>query len=371
MMKPTFPLASTSIAATLAAASILVLSGCGSGTANAPAEATRVRSAKAYLGPAAPPIESNGAIVNRDEMKLSFKVAGILSRFEYDEGASVRKGAPLAQIELTEINAQVTQARALADKAARDLARGERLYADQVIALDQLEALRTQQTVARAQLKAAQFNRGYAVITAPDDGIVLRKLIEERELVQPGAPVLLFGARTRGYVVKAALADRDVLQLKIGDPAEVRIDAYHDRALPGTVSEIAGAADPASGLFNVEVTVDAAPVRLASGLVATLRIYPATSRERQLVYVPIAAVVEGVGRRASVFVVDGDHARRKDVDVGFFTNDAVALRDGLPANTAVVTEGALFLDDGEKIEIVDVVAPAQSEAQIPLSGERS
>ncbi len=60
------------------------------------------------------------------------------------EGQEVKKGDRLAEIELTEVNAQVEQAHQLAEKAKRDMERGERLYSDQVISLEQLRDLRTQ-----------------------------------------------------------------------------------------------------------------------------------------------------------------------------------------------------------------------------------
>ncbi len=53
------------------------------------------------------------------------------------------------------MNAQVEQARQLAGKAKRDVERGERLYNDQVISLEQLQDLRTQASVAQAQLNGA------------------------------------------------------------------------------------------------------------------------------------------------------------------------------------------------------------------------
>ena len=97
-----------------------------------------------------------------------------------------------------------------------------------------------------------------------------------------------------------------MVQLKLGDPAEIRMDAYPNQAIAGTLAEIAGAADERSGMFPIEVRFDSVPVPLASGLVAKLNLHPASSRARQLTYVPIAAVVEGDGDRASVFVVNGD-----------------------------------------------------------------
>src|SRR5690606_2667234 len=120
----------------------------------------------------------------------------------------------------------------------RDLQRGERLYADEVITLEQLEGLRTQEAVAAASLRAARFNQGHATITAPMDGTVLRRLAEERELVGAGVPVLVLGGNEQGFVVRAALADRQVVQVKLGDAAQAALDALPDLILQGKVTEI-------------------------------------------------------------------------------------------------------------------------------------
>jgi RND family efflux transporter MFP subunit len=311
-----------------------------------------VRVQAATLGPATPPISTNGIVAIKGEMKLSFKVAGVIKTIRVREGQEVKKGDRLAEIELTEVNAQVEQARQLADKARRDMERGERLYGDQVISLEQLQDLRTQASVALAQLKGAEFNRGYAVITAPGDGVILRKLAEERELVPAAQTVLIMGTHDRGYIVRAALSDREIVQLKLRDPAEIRLDAYPGQAIAGSLAEIAGASDSRSGLFPIEVRFDSVPVALASGLVAKLTLHSSASRERQLTYVPIGAVVEGNGDRASVYIVDGERAKRRNVRVAFIGPQAIALDDGVKPGERVVTDGALYLQDDERIEIV-------------------
>ena len=315
------------------------------------ADATPVRVRPATTGPATPAFQTNGSVAAKHEMRLSFKTAGVIRAIHVEEGVAVRAGQKLAEIELTEVNAQVEQARQLAEKAHRDLERGERLYADEVISLEQLQDLRTQAAMQKAALEAARFNRGYSVIVAPSDGVVLRRMAEERELVPAGQTVLVVGARESGYVVRAALADREIVQLKLGDPAEIRMDAYPRQALPGTLVEIASAAD-ASGMFPIEVRFDSVPVRLASGLVAKLNLYPASSRANLLTYVPIGALVEGDGDRASVFVVDGDVVKRRAVRVAFIAPSEVALAEGLEPGERVVTDGALYLEDGERIAVV-------------------
>ena len=91
------------------------------------------------------------------------------------------------------------------------------------------------------------------MISAPRDGKVLRKLVEERELVAAGTPVLVFGESDRGYVVRAALADREIVNVKLGDKGEIRMDAFPGQAMTGTIVEVASAADERSGMFPIEV----------------------------------------------------------------------------------------------------------------------
>lgn len=335
------------------AGAALLLAACSSPQTEVAPAVTAVRVQAATTGPATPAISTSGIVATKDEIRLSFKVGGMIKAIYVEEGDVVRKGQKLAEIELTEIDSQLEEARQLAEKAQRDLERGERLYAnDHVISLVQLEDLRTQAALRQAQLRSTQFNRGYSVITARSDGTVLRKLAQEREMVPAGQPVLLVGARDRGYIVRAALADREVVQLKMGDPAEIRMDAYPTQAIAGTLTMIAGASDEKSGMFPVEVRFDSVPVTLASGLVAKLHLYPASSRANSLTYVPIGSVVEGDGDRASVFIVKGDRVQRRPVRVAFIAPENVALASGVEPGERVVTDGALYLEDNERIEIV-------------------
>lgn len=336
----------------LASTAALLLAACGGAPSAANPEPTPVRTAPVSNGPASPPILASGLVASRDEMRLSFKTGGIVRRIAVQEGQDVKRGQVLAEIELGEIGATVEQARQGADKAQRDLARGESLYADQVISLEQLQDLRTQARVAGAQLAGAQFNLSYSVITAPRDGVVLRRFVEERELVPPGEPVVALGARAGGYIVKAALADREIVQVHLGDSVEVRLDAFADRTLPGTIAEASRAADERSGLFPIEVRIDSTPLSLASGLVAKLAIQPARSRTDTLIHVPLSAIVEGDGDRASVFVVESGRAKRQPVRIAFITNGAAALTEGLAAGAQIVTDGALYLEDGEAVRVL-------------------
>ncbi|HEY6985536.1 MAG TPA: efflux RND transporter periplasmic adaptor subunit, partial [Rhodanobacteraceae bacterium] len=334
----------------------LVVAGCSTKATDEARPATPVRVAAAASGPAAPSIRTNGLLANKDEIRLAFKVGGVIRKLAASEGERVHKGQRLAEIEQTEVNAQVEQARQAHEKAQRDATRGERLYEDKVISLEQLQDLRTQAAMSEAALNSAEFNWNYAAIVAPRDGTVLRRLAEERELVSAGTPVLVLGAHDKGFIVRTGLADREIVQVRLGDAALVRLDALPDATLKGKVTEVASAADAASGMFRIEVTLDPTELPLKSGLVAKLTIVPSSASAGSRVYVPIGAIVEGDGRGARLFVLDKDHARRRDVEVAFIEGDNVALTSGVEAGEQVITDGAQYLEDGEEVAIAEPLA---------------
>jgi RND family efflux transporter MFP subunit len=334
------------LAATL---SFTTFSACSNKAPTAEAAATPVAAETARDGLGAPTIRTNGVVANKDEMRLSFKVGGVIRQIYVQEGEKVHRGQKLAEIEQTEINAQVEQAQAVADKAQRDLARGERLFGDKVISLEQLQDLRTQASVSKATLDSAKFNWGYAAIVAPHDGTVMRKLAEDRELVAAGAPVIVLGSQDRGFVLRAGLADRDIVQVHLGDAAQVTLDAHPGETLSGKVTEVASAADQASGLFTIEVAIERSPLSLKSGLVAKVVLVPTTAHASSRVYVPVGSIVEGDGDRASVFVLDHDRVRRRAVEIAFIEGENVALTSGVQRGERIVTDGALYLADGERV----------------------
>ena len=330
------------------------IAGCARGRAAAPDAREKtlvaVRVGRLAFELVTRPVTATGTLGPKEEVPLSFKVGGVIAQMRVDEGQSVRAGDTLALLDLSEIDAAVVRARSAADKAERDLTRAQRLYGDSVATLEQAQNAATGRDVARAELETATFNRRYAIIVAPASGVILKRSAEPGELVQAGISILKLGSHARGVVVRTGLADRDVVRVRLGDRAMVRFDAFPDRTFEGTVTELAGASDPMTGTYDVEVTIPAAS-RLASGLVGQVEIRPAATHRVALI--PIESLLEADGSHAAVFAVsaDGRHAERRSVTIAFLTGDRVAVTSGLEGVTAVVTDGAAYLDDGATLRI--------------------
>jgi RND family efflux transporter MFP subunit len=332
---------------------LVVLSACQRGGAQElpTSEPASVRAEVVTRAEVTQPIRAAGTLGPKDEIALSFKVGGVIEQLTVDAGDEVAAGQLLARLDLREIDAAVTRAQSAADKAERDLARARRLYADSVATLVQMQDAETAAEVARADLEAARFNRRYAVITAPAAGVILRRAAEPGELVGPGAQALVLGSRERGAVVRVGLSDRDVVRVTRGDRAVVRFEALPGRTYEGRVSTIAGAADAATGTWRVEIAL-ATPPLPAAGLVGQVEIEPRGRLTAAVV--PVEALLEADGSHATVFALsaDGTHAERRRVTIAWLTGDQVAITDGLDGVTRVLTDGAAWLQDGDRVRLV-------------------
>lgn len=335
-----------------AAALAAVLAACGGAPPAPPVPPARpVRVAAVADTVAAVTVVASGTLGVREALPLAFKVGGIVSRVAVDAGTRVRAGQLLAVLDTREIDAGVARAQAGLEKAERDAARVERLYRDSVVTRAQYDDARTAVAIARADLDAVAFNRGRAVIVAPAAGVVLQRLAEPGQLVQPGQPIVQFGSGARGQAFRTGLVDRDALRVRPGDTAELRFEALPDRRFAATVAEIAGSATPGTGTYEVVLRVEGAGA-LPDGLVGQAVIRVRGTGRQQVV--PIEAMVEADGHEGTVFAYDPGtrRAARRTVRIAALDGRRVAIADGLAGVRTVVTEGAAYLNDGDAVQVV-------------------
>ncbi len=338
---------------------LLVVACGGADAAPAAEEAARipVRVVSPESRSTLPPIVLTGTLGAKEEIPLAFKIGGVVARVAVEAGQSVSEGQVLAELSLAEIDAQVSAAREGRDKAQRDMTRAERLLADSVATRSQVEDARTQLDVAAAQLRAAEFNRQYAVIRAPASGIVLRRSLEAGQLVGPNAPLIVLRTERRGLVLRAAAADRDAVRLKAGEIATISFDAFPGREFSGRVERVGVAAMPMTGTYEVEIAVQPGNERLSSGLIGRASMSPQARTAMPMI--PAEALLEVDGSAASIFVLDesGDAVHRIAVRVAFLDGAMAAISEGLPANSRVVTAGATRLVEGAKVTVSAGHAP--------------
>jgi membrane fusion protein, multidrug efflux system len=347
---------------TLLLAATLVACGPGKDATTGEVAPAAVRTMPVASAQLAAQTRTVGVLGTRDEIRLAFKVGGVVDAVHVESGDVVHKGQPLAELKRAEVDASVAQASESVEKARRDLERARQLRIDEVATEEQVQDLTTAYNVARSNLEAIRFNARFARIEAPVDGIVFERTIEAGELVQPGQAVVVLGSTTSGWVVRVDLADRDLVRMERGAAATVTFDAFPGRSFTGKVTRIGAAADRMTGTFEVEVEVLPEGARFARGLVAKVALPLAQLPDgaATATVVPVTALVEADGDRATVYVLDpsGMVARRKEVTLGPLFGEQVVVTTGLVVGEPVITDGAAWLTDGRAVRVVGAAADA-------------
>lgn len=190
------------------------------------------------------------------EVDLGFKAAGRVAELLAAEGDRVVKGEKLALLDSAEHQAVVSQnranrtnAEAALAKAMKDYDRTQKLFAQEAISRQQMDAATTAVDMARAQfeqagaaLRTAEVRLKDTVLYAPSDGLVLRKNVETGETVGAGVPVLTIGDMQSPWV-KVYVQERMLGLVRIGQHAEVMTDSYPRKVYPGRVTFISSEAE--------------------------------------------------------------------------------------------------------------------------------
>jgi RND family efflux transporter MFP subunit len=218
------------------------------------------------------------------------------------------------------------------------------------VSRQRLDDRRSALKAAQAGAGAAAFDRRWAALVSPAGGVVLQRVAQAGEVVQPGQAVLRIADEASPLTLRAPLPDREAPRVRVGQAASVRVDGLA-APIPGRVARVGQRAGAQTGAVDVEIELSS-DAGLRSGQVATAEIAVPGASGAALARAPAEAILEAEGRRAFVLVLDGDVARRRAVVFGGFDGDD-ALVGGLPPQARVITAGAGFVSDGEKVKVVD------------------
>jgi membrane fusion protein, multidrug efflux system len=354
------------LAALAAATFTVALAGCTSDAK--PVEAPRpVMVARPGGGAEAALTAYAGEIRAREESPLSFRVGGKLVRREVDIGAHVHKGDLLAVLDAGDLaaqaraaQAQLTAAEAELARARADQARFAKLGQQQLVSRSTLDAQNAAATAAQGQVNAARANldvarnqADYTQLRAPRDGMIASRAAEAGQVVGAGQTVFTIAA-DGGREVAIALPESRIREFSVGQQVLVELWSAPDERLPGTVREIAPAADAMARTYaaRVSLTGDAAK---AVDLGQSARVYVQDNGLRAAMTVPLSAVQRGPNNATAVWVVDPATSKLHltPVQLGDFGEISAPLLSGLKSDAWIVTAGGHLLREGQVVAPVD------------------
>lgn len=294
-------------------------------------------------------VHSSGTLASKAEVKLAFKTGGVIKKSYVEEGQSVRAGQLLAELDLSEIEAQVNQAQIGFDKAQRDYERVAKLYADEAATKTLLNDAKSGLDIATQTLEAAKFNQKLSKIHAPTGGRILLQVAEQGELIAPFAPMFILGTGEQAYTVKVGLTDRDVVKISLGDRATLTLDAYPGEVFQGKVRQIAQIINPSTGTYPVEIELNPVKNRLISGFVASVSMQ--TKRSTRALVVPVEALVNARADLADVYVYVDGKAQKRQIHIGRIQEKYVTVVSGLTPGDQVITQGSGFVSNGDPVKV--------------------
>jgi len=307
-----------------------------------------------------------GEVRARYEPELAFRIGGKISRRMVTVGDRVEAGQPLAELNAEDVRLELDAARARLASARSDqrLARSEleryrTLLERQVISQSQFDSVESraeasdaQLEQARAQLKVASNQADYAVLEAPETGVIAQRLAEAGQVVAAGQAVFVLAVDGDREVV-IDLPEQDVKRFQVGDEVAIELWSRPGEPFPGRIRELAPAADPSSRTFEARVAFDNDTADAELGQSARVLVDHANGGADVLT-VPLAAVTADQGE-SFVWVVNPDDATlvKTPVRTGAYREDRVPVLEGLSADDWVVAAGTQVLREGQKVRPVD------------------
>ena len=349
-------------------------------------------------------VKASGTINPRVKVEIQSKVIGEIVALPVKEGDTVGAGQILLEIEKEQYlaardqaNAVLGQATVNLEQARAELANEELNYKRMLdlnregvasqdaldrarLARDSAEiAVRSQaETIrqARSALQRAQDDLQRTTIRSPMDGVVTALNVEKGETAVMGTmnfagSVLMTVGDLSELLAEVEVAESEVVSLKVGQKATIRVDALPDTPLAGTVTEIGS-----SGLkqvdvvkFRVKVVLEKPDPRVKPGMTAKVEIV--TAEAPGVVAVPQQAVqtrwLDGKGKEVTrregdssqrevtvAYLFVGNKAVRREVKTGIHDELWVEVTEGLAEGDQVITgpyRTLRALKDGEPVRV--------------------
>lgn len=347
------------------------------------------------------------------EANVSSKIAGKVATVNVEAGDRVEKGQVLFTLESGDLQAQLQQQQANLDASKANLAKTEgSAYDQQLIQAEQtlqtkqmtyddakkkydlnkqlfdggaiskisLDDFQKQYASAEVDLKAAQDNLNllkeksgpesvsvasaqvnqaaagvnYAseqlkntVITSPISGIVSARNVDEGEIVSSATSALTI-IDTTTMIAEISVPDKMVDKVQKGQTVPVIINALDSETVEGVVDYISPDADNKSQAYTIKVLVQSTD-DLKSGMFARVRLPEA--KKVNILSVPNEAIkIENAV--SVVYTVAESAVKKVIVTTGLSDDEFTEVVSGLKAGDEVITEGQIFLNDGEKVNVV-------------------
>jgi HlyD family secretion protein len=312
-------------------------------------------------------VTATGTIEPVTKVEVGTQVSGIVSKIYVDYNSVVHKGEVIAELDKTNLESELSSAKANLASAKSKLdyekanyARYKTLYAKGLVSTnDYQSALLTFRQASEAYstqmegVRKAQTNLGYATITSPINGVVLSKAVEEGQTVAASfsTPTLFTIAQDLTNMrVIADVDEADIGSVKQGQSVTFTVDAYPDDVFDGKVTQVRQEATTESNVVTYEVAISAPnkDLKLKPGLTATVTIHTlnrtgvVSVKNKALRFTPTQALLGKMTKivdcngKNKLWTREGNKVVAHSVEIGVTDGLRTEIKSGIASGTQVI-----------------------------------
>lgn len=339
-------------------AALLLISGCTEGQ-EAPQEEA-VKSVTVETRTLQPQLferylELVGSIEAQNDVRISAEVSGRIQQYYVDQGARVRKGAPILKIDDSKLQREQARLQAQLQQAREQYERLKQVFEQDSVGskMDLINA-ETAYEQSKSALKAVEVDLRNTTVRAPFDATVEEVILEEGEMAGPGTALFRLIGQNR-LNVSAGVPSIYSDAVFRGDTARVWFDFQQSDTLKLPLSFVGQSIDPQTRTFEVEVDL---PPRGASYKVDMIGNIKIPTYKQDSVIVIGEEYISKEDDKNVVYVAaknDSGHniARMHEVKLGPSYQNEVVVTEGLSQGDQLITVGSSFLQDSMRIEVVE------------------
>ena len=362
-----------------------LLSGCGGEDRELPPPASRPVKLFTVGGGSKEAIRTfPGRVDATQRAELAFRVSGQLQELRIKEGDLVEEGQVLAKLDPTDYEIVVEDRQANYDNAERNFTRGKELIVDGNISRLDYDRMEANYRTASAALTAAKQDLEYTVLTAPFQGRIARRNVENFEEVLARQTVIWLQNITELDII-FDLPESVVRSVRGGvkDEGDVRsseaagtVRAYaqfegrSQRRFTLRPKELATKADDQTQTFRTTFTMDApSDFNVLPGMTANVVIDLSEVVDKDAVkWIPARAVQADSGLKPRVWVLDAETmtVTSRSVEVGRMSGRSIQVLDGLDGGEEIVSVGGPYLAEGMLVTRMKLTEQATPRADDPL-----
>jgi RND family efflux transporter MFP subunit len=294
-----------------------------------------------------------GRVAAVQTVDLSFQVAGKLVDLPVRESQLVKKGDLIARLDTTDYDRAVREATFRVEQAKRELDRLETLRDRSVISQSAYDEQKNTYDLALETLKEARQNLAYTTLSAPFDGLVSNRLVDNFTTVSVGTPVV------RMHDISEVQVDINVAEALFGRVSEsdvasmeARFPAYGDKLFPLEYREHSSQVDEVTQTYRITLGMPREGAeQLYPGMTASVivKFLPKGLELGEQLLVPTESVaVDGDGKAyVWKYAEDTGAVSRLPVEIGTVMGDYIPVREGLQPGDEIVSAGVAYLSDGQ------------------------